>query len=85
MMVKNHFVWIAKVKILGQCHQMRFYKNNKERRKKMNTKKYKIKYQDTQTSYYLDVKFNTEDQADKYIEENNLNGGYSFFTVEYIR
>tara|TARA_R100000541_G_scaffold7290_1_gene14877 strand:- start:414 stop:563 length:150 start_codon:yes stop_codon:yes gene_type:complete len=45
--------------------------------------KYKIKYQDTQTSYYLDIKFDTEEQAEKYIEENNLNGGYSFFIVEY--
>tara|TARA_R110002012_G_scaffold138198_1_gene293401 strand:+ start:680 stop:862 length:183 start_codon:yes stop_codon:yes gene_type:complete len=44
-------------------------------------KKYKIEYQDTQTSYCLDVKFNTEDQAEKYIEENNLNGGYDFFKV----
>ena len=43
--------------------------------------KYKIEYQDTQTSYCLDVKFNTEDQAEKYIEENNLNGGYDFFKV----
>ena len=27
--------------------------------------KYKIEYQDTQTSYCLDVKFNTEDQNEK--------------------
>ena len=44
-------------------------------------KKYKLKYQDTQTSYCLDVKFDTENQAEKYIEEENLNGGYDFFKV----
>ena len=53
---------------------------NKERRNEM--EKYKIKYQDTQTSYYLDIKFDTEEQAEEYIKENNLNSGYSFFIVE---
>ena len=53
---------------------------NKERRNEM--EKYKIKYQDTQTSYYLDIKFDTEEQAEEYIKENNLNSGYSFFTIE---
>jgi hypothetical protein len=34
--------------------------------------KYKIKYQDTMTSYYLDVEFNSYDEAWDYMQENNL-------------
>jgi hypothetical protein len=45
-------------------------------------RKYKIKFQNTQTSYYLDVEFGTETEAEEYIEINNLNGGYDFYIVE---
>jgi len=44
--------------------------------------KYKIKYEDTQTSYYLDARFNTEEEARNYIEENNLNSSYDFYIIE---
>ena len=52
------------------------------RKENMTTRKYKIKFQNTQTSYYLDVEFGTETEAEEYIEINNLNGGYDFYTVE---
>ena len=39
--------------------------------KAINKQKYKIKYQDTVTSYYLDVEFKTEDEAWDYMQENN--------------
>ena len=43
---------------------------------------YKIKYQDTQKAYYLDINFNNEEEAREYIEENNLNGAYDFYIIE---
>ena len=46
-----------------------------------NEEKYKIKYQDTMTSYYLDVDFKTEDEADNYMEENIL---IDCFSIEFI-
>ena len=46
-----------------------------------NKEKYKIKYQDTMNSYYLDVEFNTEDEAWNYMQKNNL---IDCFDIEYI-
>ena len=45
-------------------------------------KTYKISHQDNITSYYLNNSFSTEDKAWEYIEDNNLNNGYSFYNVE---
>jgi hypothetical protein len=41
--------------------------------------KYKIKYQDTVTSYYLDVEFNSYDEAWDYMQENNLIDCYEIY------
>jgi len=46
-----------------------------------NIEKYKIKYQDTMNSYYLDVEFNTEDEAWNYMNENNY---IDCFDIEFI-
>ena len=45
-------------------------------------KTYKIKYQDNMTAYYLNEQFLTENKAWQYIEDNDLNNGYSFYNVE---
>ena len=48
----------------------------------MNKKKYKIKYQDTMTSYLLDEEFNTEDEAWDYMQENNYIDCFDIESIE---
>ncbi len=44
--------------------------------------KFKIRYEDTMNSYLLDGTFNSEKEADKYIEENFFEGELQFYEVE---
>ena len=48
-------------------------------------KYYKISYQDNIQGYFLDKEFSTENDAWHYIEDNNLNNGYSFYNVEEVK
>ncbi len=44
--------------------------------------KFKIRYEDTMTSYLLDETFNSEKEAYQYINENFFEGELQFYEVE---
>tara|TARA_R100001440_G_scaffold10490_1_gene19103 strand:- start:860 stop:1018 length:159 start_codon:yes stop_codon:yes gene_type:complete len=44
--------------------------------------KFKIRYEDTMTSYLLDGTFNSEKEAYQYINENFFEGELQFYEVE---
>ena len=48
----------------------------------MSKPKYKIRYEDTMTSYLLDGTFDSEEDAEKFIDENFFEGESSFYEVE---
>ena len=48
----------------------------------MSKPKYKIRYEDTMTSYLLDGTFDSEEDAEEFIDENFFEGDLQFYVVE---
>ena len=48
----------------------------------MSKPKYKIRYEDTMTSYLLDGTFDSEEDAEEFIDENCFEGDLQFYVVE---